>query len=367
MKLRSSSARQAFSTAALLLILLMPAGLLFVAAQSFPTVPTELALSSETVLITPTEVVEQAESRGVVNVMFGSTPVVVAPDWEQEVITSIEIRVGDVLPDGQRIATIGEIPIYGYSTPRPFSRDLGQGDDGDDVAMLQELLNREGFPTDVDGSFRTGTGRAVKAWRESRGVVDADSGFVASEVVWIPPDFGEIVDNKLAVGRLAPSAGEEVLVGSRMAQQVTVTETDGPFSAPAQGDLVVELPNQRSVPIEEFQPGRNSEVIDVVVEAWLQTQEDTPAIPDQIEVAVVLRERAQTTRLALPGSAVVTDEIGRTCVLVSDGEDDEPVPARVEIAGGSLDVVQVWPGRITLTDLIVVNPLEAVNRGTSCP
>jgi len=125
----------------------------------------------------------------------------VAANGLSGVVTSIspgEVDSGDV------VYVVGRTPVRVVESERPFWRNLEKDLEGDDVAVLQELLIAQGFlEGEADGDFGAGTERAVKAWQKAQGL----------------PQTGTLMVGELVGVASLPTVvtlGETITVGSRV-------------------------------------------------------------------------------------------------------------------------------------------------------
>jgi len=82
----------------------------------------------------------------------------------QPVITSMAVRPGQQVSDGQVVASVSTRPIELATGMVPAFRTMKPGDSGVDVQQLQAVLGRAGLLAgSPDGMFGTGTSQAVRA------------------------------------------------------------------------------------------------------------------------------------------------------------------------------------------------------------
>jgi peptidoglycan hydrolase-like protein with peptidoglycan-binding domain len=99
-------------------------------------------------------------------VSFGSVNVPGA----QPLVTARPPRAGSVVADGSVLAQVAGRPIFAMLGITPMYRDLTIGDQGPDVAQLQDGLAALGFPTgDSSGVFGRSTMAAVRAFYRNSG------------------------------------------------------------------------------------------------------------------------------------------------------------------------------------------------------
>lgn len=78
------------------------------------------------------------------------------------VVTGAGVPQGGTLTSGAVAAWVNGRPVIALRGPFPFYRDIGEGDTGDDVRMLQQALADLGYAISPDGDFGTFTAQCVK-------------------------------------------------------------------------------------------------------------------------------------------------------------------------------------------------------------
>lgn len=76
-------------------------------------------------------------------------------------ITESACQAGQAIASGDHMMTLGDQRLYALATAIPLWRDLGPGDQGDDVTALQAELQRLGYLVDADGRIGPQTLRSV--------------------------------------------------------------------------------------------------------------------------------------------------------------------------------------------------------------
>ena len=101
----------------------------------------------------------------------GSTLAVPAPALDvPAVVTRQVVRKGETVHSGSVLAEVSGRPVIGLATPFRLYRDLAPGDEGPDVAALQDALRAlDLYQGRSDGAYGAGTAGAVKALYSSRG------------------------------------------------------------------------------------------------------------------------------------------------------------------------------------------------------
>lgn len=93
------------------------------------------------------------------------------PSASAEVVTAVETVVGDVLHPGSVVLRSNGRPVFALPGSFPMYRDLQNGDEGDDVAQLQQGLVAAGFTVggDRSGRFGKGTESALRRMYKAAG------------------------------------------------------------------------------------------------------------------------------------------------------------------------------------------------------
>ncbi|GAA4709145.1 putative peptidoglycan binding domain-containing protein [Promicromonospora umidemergens] len=101
----------------------------------------------------------------------GSTLAVPAPALDvPAVVTRQVLRKGETVQSGSVLAEVSGRPVIGLATPFRLYRDLAPGDEGPDVAALQDALRAlDLYQGRSDGAYGAGTAGAVKALYSNRG------------------------------------------------------------------------------------------------------------------------------------------------------------------------------------------------------
>lgn len=132
-------------------------------ASAQPPQPTPVVVA-----ITKTDLVERTtlKANGVRdNERAVSLPKVGNPS----VITAHEAQLGHTLESGKVIAWVNDRPVFVFKGVFPLYRDIGVGDSGEDVRMIQQALAELGYSVKADGQFGTWTGSIISSLYQSVG------------------------------------------------------------------------------------------------------------------------------------------------------------------------------------------------------
>ena len=89
------------------------------------------------------------------------------------VITREGVKKGQELRSGQIITWVNDRPVFALKGGFPLYRDLGPGDTGEDVRMLQKALADLGYDIAADGIFGSWTATCIKNFYTDNGAVPA--------------------------------------------------------------------------------------------------------------------------------------------------------------------------------------------------
>jgi len=132
----------------------------------------------------------------------------------QPIVTAKPTPVGSVVADGSLLAQVAGRPVFAMRGVTPMYRDLTIGDQGPDVAQLQDGLAALGFQTgDSPGEFGRSTIAAVRAFYRSMGYAPpegptAKAGTLIlpqAEIVFIPRLPAVVGSSSLALGQPVPN------------------------------------------------------------------------------------------------------------------------------------------------------------------
>ena len=81
----------------------------------------------------------------------------------RSVVTKTPVAIDAALTDGTLVAEVNGRPRFAIGGAFPFYRAMREGDTGPDVEQLQRALISAGYPLGADGTFGSGTARAITA------------------------------------------------------------------------------------------------------------------------------------------------------------------------------------------------------------
>lgn len=275
-----------------------------------------------------------------VSVVWGDAGVVSAPRWFG-LVTGVVVVPGAVVSDGDVLVVVDGVRRVAVVSEAPFHRSLFVNDRGDDVVMLQAVLERFGYLTvSTDGVFRQSTLVAVRSWAADLGVPGTVSGFDPGWVVWLPGSGFEVASVNAVVGSPAPGLGEPLLVGARVVEELVLSPFDGArVVLPGAWELEV---SGVVVPLIDGEPDAAG-----LAELAAVLHLDTDVISGVVRLAV------PRVVMDVPASAVVAGGDGVVCVYRPDGDGYVAVP--VVLGSGRGGTVEVVSG-LSDGDVVLANP-----------
>lgn len=314
---------------------------------------------------------ETAFSGSIVAENQESLSLAVPSDALRSVVTAHPVNKGMTVTTGQVLTEVNGRPVFVVQSAFPFYRDVGVGDQGPDVASLQETLQSLGYSLDIDGSFGAQTEIAVRDWYATNHYApatrggEADSGASTSDPAARPQDpkagtdsgtstafvpYSEILGVKvlpsaslsaLAVGSAVGAEGESDIVLGSTTTTVTFEAAPADLTYIAEGGEV-------SI---EADGGVTKGVVSSIESITPGTQEDaeggqpeTDEPPSTSLVTVIPSEplQASNAKVRVVSSQVIVDEealLVPTIAVVDRGDTNQVVIVRRP--GGEFAEVEV--------------------------
>ncbi|MEV6211778.1 peptidoglycan-binding protein [Kitasatospora sp. NPDC051914] len=116
---------------------------------------------------------------------YNVTPASGSPEITQLYVSGLAVKPGDAVGNGQLLAEVSGRPLFVLKGAVPAYRDLKPGAEGPDVAQLQAALADlgHGRGSDAEGTFGTGTARAVTDFYRKLGHSAPTAGAAAQQAV----------------------------------------------------------------------------------------------------------------------------------------------------------------------------------------
>ncbi|MCO1656490.1 peptidoglycan-binding protein [Pseudonocardia humida] len=302
--------------------------LLVVGAGRGGAAPPAAAAPPDTATVVRTTLTETEEIEGTLG--FGEARQVSARG--PGTLTSVA-AAGTVVHRGEALFAVDTEPVVLMLGAVPAYRDLRSGDEGADVAQLEEnlaALGHTGFT--VDDEFTSATATAVREWQEDLGV-DETGRVELGRVVFAPAD--------VRVSEVSAQVGDQVGGGPVLGVTGTARQVDMDVEVPdreivAPGTAVeVELPGGTVVP---------GTIREVGAAAEQPPDDGQPGPSDPATVPVVVD-------VADPAAAAAFDQAPVTVTVTAGSAPDVlavPVAALLALAEGGygLEVVEGGAARV---------------------
>ena len=128
-------------------------------------------------------------------------------------LTGVVTSVSDAkqFDAGNTVYTVNDVPVFVAPGNLAFYRDLREGVQGKDVAQLNDMLKRLGYPVSVDEQFGPVTTANVKQWQKDTGQ-SATGEISAAQLIAVPslPSAFVLDTELLKIGGLL-SGGEAIV------------------------------------------------------------------------------------------------------------------------------------------------------------
>ncbi len=111
--------------------------------------------------VTKADLTERTTINATVGVSESRSIDLVLPTSGSVVVTASGVASGSQVDSGQAVVWLNDRPVIALSGAFPLYRDLGPGDTGADVRLLQEALTALGYGLSADGQFGVATTRAL--------------------------------------------------------------------------------------------------------------------------------------------------------------------------------------------------------------
>jgi hypothetical protein len=271
-------------------------------------------------------------------------------------ITSVTVKPGETLADGAVLFQVDGIDRVGFASTIPFYRPISPGTEGADVVELHRLLVAKGLLDAIPAEPRVATfatGQAIGDLAESLGAARATT-FDPGWVVFLPaPNLvAETVD--LKVGQQAPAQGAVIITTPGTVTSARVVSGNQEPLTFAPGVEYVAVVDGETLAID---PATQS-----IVEADLPRLR-APRENERDGIPALTKRKTPLQALAVPSSAVMTNESGTLCLWLPEGDDYRAVT--VTVAGARGGVTNIASG-LEASQQVLSNPAQVLDE-PQCP
>jgi hypothetical protein len=271
-------------------------------------------------------------------------------------ITAVGVAPGDTLTDGAVLFQVDGIDRIGFASSIPFYRPISPGTEGPDVAELHRLLLLKGLVEELPDDPETAsfaTGQAIADFAESLGAGRTTT-FDPGWAVFLPaPDLAAATVS-LKVGQPAPSQGAVIITtpGTVTSARLASGNQEPLNFAPGVEYIAI-------VHGEEF-------AIDTATQSIAEADLPRLRSPKETErdgIPALTRRKTPPQALAVPSSAVMTNEQGTLCLWLPDGKEYRAVT--VTVAGARGGVTNIASG-LEASQQVLSNPAQVLDE-PQCP
>lgn len=292
-------------------------------------------------------------------------------------LTAIAVNPGDSVTAGIRLFDIDGSPVFAMPQSLPLYRDLSYGDEGADVAALQEFLVATGYLLDVDGEYGTTTANAVCSFQTSASM-SCTGVFAIRNVAYVPPSIQTIGDLLKETGDTITQA-EAVIVGAKAAVAVRFSpNAENADLSPYKNQPIVLSTSSGS---ELTLPGASGLTetdigsLDAFIQAAVSSGDVTTPEPSKVDSStgsqattyngLILRKKDPEVVAVIPGNSVLATQNGGGCVVAVDGERLSFVKLK-EIAPAVGELGQVFTDASLIGLTILRNPADVSRIDAEC-
>ncbi|MEV6925813.1 peptidoglycan-binding domain-containing protein [Dactylosporangium sp. NPDC051485] len=241
------------------------------------------------------------------------------------IITTITLKAGTAVESGSTLYTVDLRPAVVAAGSVPAFRELHQGDEGADVAQLQRMLTKMGYPNGTaDGKFDDAVAGAVRAWQKSRKLTP-DGVVRLGDVIFVPQLPARLaLDAKVTVGTRL-SGGEPAVQVLPDAPQFTIDLPENQARLINAG-MAVDIDGVGSrwqAKVADITSGDQGAKTAHLTAAGADTICASQCASIKTDGVTLLPSRiwliAPTSGVVVPTVALVTDASGRTGVVLESG------------------------------------------------
>ncbi|MEE6288132.1 peptidoglycan-binding domain-containing protein [Georgenia sp. MJ173] len=271
---------------------------------------------------------------------------------------------------GEELYAVDGVPVLVYRGP-PLWRDLEVGDRGEDVDALGRYLAALDLMDEgqVDDRYGTATRKAVRSLQDRLGVPE-DGRFRLSYVARVEDGMREVTEYLVGLGGRV-ELDMPVARGEQPAETLTMDSisANGSLQALAQQPVALHLgssavPLSSTAPSDHELPTLAAALEDGAAAGSLERVADEGAGVTRYRGAILALQEP-LPRGIVPSTAVQVDDDGTTCVLLSDGANDDVEPRRLDVVQPSNEVATVFVD----ADLVgqeVLRDVAQAPSGTRC-
>jgi hypothetical protein len=280
-------------------------------------------------------------------------------------VTSIEVRQGDLLEAGMVAYRVDGLGVYAYEAEMPLYRAITTGLKGWDVEVAQRFLALAlGADVEIDGVYDWQTKELVNEWQKREGL-PVDGVIDPARFLWIK-DSLTVQTIDLRVGTPPPGLGATVIAG---AAELGVVEISGPTSVEAGVPYRFILPGS---PLDVAWDGAEWTVAeaqrDMLATLLGTVSEQAPdGLSGPAEIQGRLELAQPVAAASLPaGALMASDSSGKSCLWLLEDQGGWERVESVSVLGQAVSGAIVVDAVDAVGRNVLLEPQTHVEAG-SCP
>lgn len=271
-------------------------------------------------------------------------------------VTSVKARPGDALAGGAVLFQVDGIDRVGFASSIPFYRPIASGTEGPDVAELHRLLVLKGALDAMPANAQVATfatAQAVGDFAEHIGAARTTT-FDPGWVVFLPAQELVAEAVNLKVGQQTPAQGAVIITTpGKVTSARLVSGNQEPLNFAPGVEYVAIVDGQ------EFVIDTGTQSIAAASLPHLRSPKET----ERDGIPALTKRKTPLQALAVPSSAVMTNEKGTLCLWLPAGKTYRAVT--VTVAGARGGVTNIASG-LEASQQVLSNPAQVLDE-PQCP
>jgi hypothetical protein len=302
---------------------------------------------------TPRTVTDERQMRIVASALAGPE---IGAGTARGTITGVVLQPGVVMEQSAVLFQVDGIDRVGFASSIPFYRPIASSADGADVSELHRLLVLSGVLAAAPANPRLATfatGQAIGDFAESIGAPRTTT-FDPAWVVFLPASGLVAEAVNLKVGQQAPAQGTVIITTPGRATSARL--------ASANQEPLTFAPGVEYIAIVDGVEFAIDTATQSIADADLPRLR-SPKETERDGIPALTRRKTPLQALAVPSSAVMTNEKGTLCLWLPDGKAYRPVT--VTVAGARGGVTNIASG-LGASQQVLSNPAQVLDE-PQCP
>ncbi len=293
----------------------------------------------------------------------------VAPSWTGTV-TALHADAGDTVTSGHPVVEIDGIKRLAVTSGGPFWRPLGAGAEGVDARWLNEMLRTFGHSSSNSNRVTAETVSGIQQLARKIGLSEAPTVFDPAWVIYLSAPHVTLGAPELAVGKVAPSAGEPLfaaqptLATAILMSPGSVPVSTGDVRRPG-GDNAQKPSTPKRIATAESviaEPNTTLHIGSIPLRLDDERKRIAPesfdaltslVSPGDTVIAGRLIRQATLDELTIPTPAIFSTTLQASCVVTKDDGTPRSIPVDVVSSQNGTSIVT---GALKKTGQVMITP-----------